>query len=293
MQQGAGMSKSETQPSFSDTVLRIRVGIGGWNFAPWRDNFYPDALPQHLELPYASRRVTAIEINSTYYGMQKPATFAKWREATPEGFMFSLKASRYATNRRVLAEAGDSIARFVDSGIAELGDKLGPIVWQFAPTKQFDAPDFEAFLALLPQQIDGRRLRHVVDVRHDSFMTPAFLALTHRYGIATVFTDSDDYPSFVDPAADFIYARLMRSDSHIDTGYTAEALQAWKRRACIWADGGQPDDVPTIEAAAPAVQKETREVFLYFINGAKEKAPAAAQALRQLLGFAPLAWPPA
>ncbi|HTH44859.1 MAG TPA: DUF72 domain-containing protein [Oxalicibacterium sp.] len=286
------MSKPEAHPSFSDTALRIRVGIGGWNFDPWRNNFYPDDLPHRLELDYASRRVTAIEINSTYYGMQKPATFAKWRDATPDGFMFSLKASRYATNRRVLAEAGDSIARFVESGITELGDKLGPIVWQFAPTKQFDARDFEAFLALLPEKIDGRVLRHVVDVRHDSFMTPAFLELTHRYRVATVFTDSEDYPSFADPAADFIYARLMRSNSGIATGYTADALQAWKQRACTWADGGQPDDVPTI-APASAAGKEAREVFVYFINGAKEKAPAAAQALLQLLGFPPLAWPPA
>jgi uncharacterized protein YecE (DUF72 family) len=286
------MSKPETNPSFSKAALRIRVGIGGWNFEPWRDNFYPADLPHKLELEYASRRVTAIEINSTYYGMQKPATFAKWRDATPDGFMFSLKASRYATNRRVLAEAGDSITRFVESGIAELGDKLGPIVWQFAPTKQFDAVDFEAFLALLPAKIDSCVLRHVVDVRHDSFMTPAFLSLTHRYGVATVLTDSDDYPSFSDPAANFVYARLMRSDSRIDTGYAPQALQEWKRRAYTWAEGGQPEDVPTIGPAS-ASRTEGRDVFLYFINGAKEKAPAAAQALLQLLGFPPLSWPPA
>ncbi|HEX2603441.1 MAG TPA: DUF72 domain-containing protein [Oxalicibacterium sp.] len=283
---------SQVQASLSAAALRIRVGIGGWNFEPWRDNFYPSDLPHHLELEYASRRVTAIEINSTYYGIQKPATFAKWREATPDGFLFSLKASRYATNRRVLSEAGDSVARFIDSGIAELGEKLGPIVWQFAPTKRFDPEDFEAFLALLPKNVDGRPLRHVVDVRHESFMTPAFLSLARRYQVATVFTDSDDYPSFADPTADFIYARLMRSNTAIPTGYPLSALQTLHDRAVIWAEGGQPDGLPMIEErqAPPA---GGRDVFLYFINGAKERAPAAAQTLVQLLGFTPLAWPPA
>ena len=235
--------------------------------------------------------MTAIEINSTYYGMQKPATFAKWRDATPDGFMFSLKASRYATNRRVLAEAGDSIARFVDSGIVELGEKLGPIVWQFAPAKRFDPEDFEAFLSLLPEKVDGRPLRHVVDVRHQSFMTPAFLALARRYRVASTFTDSGDYPSFADPTADFIYARLMRSAATIATGYTPAALQAWKDRALAWAEGRQPERLPLIEPAQ-AHQAGGRDVFLYFINGAKEKAPAAAQDLLRRLGFAPLAWPP-
>lgn len=286
------MSQTQASQSLSAAALRIRVGIGGWNFEPWRDNFYPDDLPQHLELAYASRRVTAIEINSTYYGMQKPATFAKWRNATPDGFMFSLKASRYATNRRVLAEAGDSITRFIDSGIAELGDKLGPIAWQFAPTKHFDADDFEAFLSLLPTQIDGLPLRHVVDVRHDSFMTPAFLALARRYRVAAAFTDSGDYPCFADPTADFIYARLMRSDANIATGYASSALQALRKDAVLWAEGGQPEDLPLIERAGTR-HADGRDVFLYFINGAKEKAPAAAQALVQLLGFSPLAWPPA
>jgi uncharacterized protein YecE (DUF72 family) len=285
------MSEAQTPTSLSKAALRIRVGIGGWNFEPWRNNFYPADLPHHLELEYASRRVTAIEINSTYYGMQKPATFAKWRDATPDGFMFSLKASRYATNRRVLGEAGDSIARFIDSGIAELGEKLGPIVWQFAPTKRFDSDDFEAFLCLLPKKVDSRPLRHVVDVRHESFMTPTFLALARRYQVATVFTDSDDYPSFANPTADFIYARLMRSETTIPTGYPLSSLQTLHDQAIRWADGSQPEGLPMIdEAQAPPAAG--RDVFLYFINGAKERAPAAAQALMGLLGFAPLAWPP-
>ena len=155
----------------------IRVGIGGWTFEPWRNNFYPAGWPHARELEYASQRLTAIEVNGTYYSSQKPATFAKWRDETPADFVFSLKASRFATNRRVLAEAGESVQRFVHSGIAELAHKLGPIVWQFAPTKVFDPADFEAFLKLLPAQADGVALRHVLDVRHASFKCPEYLAL--------------------------------------------------------------------------------------------------------------------
>src|SRR4051812_16157356 len=166
----------------------IRVGVGGWTYEPWRETFYPKGLPQKRELEYASRHLTAIEINGTYYSTQKPASFAKWRDETPDGFVFSLKGPRYATNRRVLAEAGESIRRFVDSGIAELGAKLGPIVWQFAHTKRFEPADLEAFLALLPSRIDSLALRHVLDVRHASFMSPAYLALARQYGTATVFT---------------------------------------------------------------------------------------------------------
>ncbi len=269
----------------SAATPRIHVGVGGWTYAPWRDNFYPADLAQSRELGYASRRLTAIEINGTYYGTQKPASFARWRDETPDGFVFSLKASRYATNRRVLAEAGDSIARFVGSGIAELGAKLGPIVWQFAPTKVFDPVDFEAFLALLPADVDGRRLRHALDVRHASFATPEFLALARRYGCAAVFTDSDDYPSFADPTTDFVYGRLMRSQSHLPAGFEAEALDAIAACARIWADGGEPDGVPRV--APPTPSGVPRDVFLFFISGAKERAPAAAMALLERLGAAP------
>lgn len=266
------------------TNFPIRVGIGGWTYAPWRGVFYPDDLPQSHELEYASKQVTAIEINGTYYGTQKPATFAKWRDETPADFVFSLKASRYATNRRVLSEAGDSVQRFLDSGITELGAKLGPIVWQFAPAKQFDAEDFEAFLALLPAHLDGVDLRHVLDVRHASFMDPAYLKLARRYKAATVFTDSDDYPSFADQTGDFIYARLMRASEKSRTGYAPKALQTWARRAQVWSEGGLPDDLPYVESgkAATPVAKG-RDVFVFFINGAKERAPAAARALLKQL----------
>ena len=261
----------------------IRVGVGGWTFEPWRSNFFPEGLAHSKELGYASRKLTAIEVNGTYYSTQKPATFAKWRDETPEGFVFSLKASRYSTNRRVLAEAGESIARFVDSGIEELGAKLGPIVWQFAPTKRFEPDDFGAFVELLPKQVGSLPLRHVLDVRHDSFKVPEYLALARRAKVATVFADSDDYPSFADlTAVDFVYARLMRSRTEIQTGYAATDLDAWAARARLWAAGGEPPDLPRVGESAPSKGKP-RDVFVYFISGAKERAPAAAMGLIERL----------
>ncbi len=263
----------------------IRVGTGGWTFEPWRDNFFPKGLPHSKELEYASRQLSAIEVNGTYYGTLKPASFKKWHDEVPEDFVFSLKATRYATNRRVLAEAGESITRFVESGISELGPKLGPIVWQFMPGKMFEPADFEAFLALLPAKADGIALRHVVDVRNESFMTPEFLALARRYRVATVFADAEQFPSFSDLTSDFAYARLMMSDAAIETGYADAALDAWAARAKLWAAGAAPDDLPCIEEA-PKKQRP-RDVFIFFINGAKERAPAAAMALLQRLGFKP------
>ncbi|MES2424911.1 MAG: DUF72 domain-containing protein [Pseudomonadota bacterium] len=263
------------------TTAQIRVGVGGWTFEPWRANFYPAGLPHSQELHYASRQLSAIEINGTYYGLQKPATFAKWRDETPDDFVFSLKASRLATNRRVLAEAGETVQRFVRSGIAELAHKLGPIVWQFAPSKVFDPVDFEAFLQLLPATVDGVALRHVLDVRHDSFKCPAYLALARRYNAATVFTDSDDYPSFADITGGFVYARMMRTDAALPLGCTAQALDQIAACARVWQQGEEPAGLPRVEP--PPAPTAARDVFLYFISGAKEKAPAAAVALRQRL----------
>jgi uncharacterized protein YecE (DUF72 family) len=262
---------------------RIVVGVGGWTYEPWRDNFYPADLPKSRELEYASRHLTAIEVNGTFYGAQKPATFAKWRAETPDDFVFSLKAIQYATHRRVLADGADSIKRFIESGITELGPKLGPLVWQFASTKQFDAADFETFLALLPAQADGIALRHVLDVRHESFMVPQYLALARRYKVATVFCDSDDYPSFCDLTADFVYARLMRTQSPIPTGYAPKDLKQWAANAKTWAAGGEPAGLPCVEADTPAPVKP-RDVFMFFISGAKERAPAAAMGLLKALG---------
>lgn len=262
---------------------RIRVGIGGWNFEPWRDNFYPKGWPQARELAYASQRLTAIEINSTYYGAQKPATFAKWRKETPDGFVFSLKAIRFATQRRVLADGADSIQRFVESGIAELGDKLGPIVWQLAPTHRFDATDLTAFLELLPASVDGLPLRHALDVRHASFQCPEYLALARQYKAATVFTESDDYPPIAEPTGDFVYTRIMRTQADEPLGCAPEVFPALAASARIWAEGGEPEGLPRIEAPAPAAAP-SRDVFVFFISGAKERAPHAAMALRRALG---------
>ncbi len=262
---------------------RIRVGVGGWTFEPWRDNFFPAGWPHARELEYASRHLTAIEVNGTYYSSQKPATFAKWRDETPDGFVFSLKASRFATNRRVLAEAGESVQRFVGSGIAELGPKLGPIVWQFAPTKRFDPVDFEAFVQLLPAQVDGLPLRHVLDVRHGSFMCADYLALARRHGAATVFTDSDDYPSFADITGGFVYARLMRTDAAQPQGCPPDTFAPLAACARAWRDGSEPAGVPKVQAGPAPAPAAPRDVFLYFISGAKEKAPAAAMALLKAL----------
>jgi uncharacterized protein YecE (DUF72 family) len=267
----------------------IRVGIGGWTYAPWRDNFYPAGLAQSRELEYASRQVSAIEINGTYYGSQKPATFARWAAEAPEDFVFSVKASRYATNRRVLAEAGESVARFIGSGIAELGEKLGPILWQFAPTKQFDAADMAAFMALLPAKVDGLPLRHVLDVRHESFVDPAFFKLTRQFKLASVFTDAPEFPSFADFSSDFVYMRLMNGKSSLKAGYAPKALDAWAALAQCLAQGKPADaalrqSCGVFDVTPGSKQDVARDVFVFFINGAKERAPAGAMALLKRLG---------
>jgi uncharacterized protein YecE (DUF72 family) len=259
----------------------IRIGIGGWTFAPWRNNFYPTGLVQRRELEYASRQLSAIEINGTYYGAQKPATYAKWAAETPEGFVFSLKAPMRIMQSRVLAKAGAQVDDFL-GGIAALGDRLGPVVWQFDAGTHIDREDFTAFLDLLPSGIDGRRLRHVLDVRDSEFVDARYISLMRDRGMATVFTDSRDYPSFSDITADFVYARLMRSRSEIDTGYNTEELDRWAARARLWARGQEPDDLPRIihNGTPPA---EQRDVFVYFISAAKERNPAAAMALIEKL----------
>jgi uncharacterized protein YecE (DUF72 family) len=261
------------------SLARVYVGVGGWTYEPWRDNFYPAGLPHDRELAYASRQLSAIEVNGTYYSSQKPSTFAKWRDQTPEGFVFSLKASRFATNRRVLAEAGESVQKFVGSGIAELGTKLGPIVWQFAPTKRFDEVDFGAFLQMLPTRVEGLPLRHVVDVRHESFKCAAYLALARQHGVATAFTESDDYPRMADLTGSFVYARVMRTESDQAEGCPPAALDALASCAEQWLKGGEPAGLPRLEPALPP--QTPRDVFIFFIAGAKEKAPAAAMALRR------------
>lgn len=253
--------KSTTGKSFAG---KIRVGIGGWTFDEWRDGaFYPEGLTQKKELAYAASVLTSIEINGTYYSTFKPESWAKWRSETPDGFVFSVKASRYSTNRRVLGDGNESITKFLAQGLEELGDRLGPINWQFMGTKKFDPVDFEAFLKLLPKKVEGIIVRHALEVRSPTFKDQRFYDLARKYNAAIVFADDEDFPEIDEPAADFTYARLMRTKANVKTGYAAPELDAWAKRAKAWAKRG--------------------DVFLYFISGAKVRAPAAALALIERL----------
>ena len=238
---------------------KIFVGVGGWNFAPWRGSFYPKGLTQARELEYASGKLTAIEINSTFYGLQKPATFKKWHDATPDGFMFSVKAPRFVTNRGDLASGASSIERFLASGVLQLGDKLGPINWQLAPAKQFDAREIAEFLALLPRKIEGRSLRHALEVRHASFDCEEFVALVREHQVAVVESGDSEYPRIQAHSAPFSYLRVMGTKASAPKGYAPAALSRWRERAQILARDG--------------------DVFFYFISGAKERNPQAALAL--------------
>ena len=273
------MAKAKTASSKSGSIF---IGIGGWTFEPWRGVFYPEKLAQAKELSYAASKLTSIEINGTYYGSQKPESFRKWAAEVPDGFVFSVKGPRFATNRRVLAEAGDSIKRFYDSGVLELHDRLGPVLWQFAPTKKFDGADFGKFLELLPRKLDGRALRHVVEVRHDSFCTPDFVALLREFETPVVFAEHGKYPAIADVVSDFVYARLQKGDDKIPTAYPAKALDAWAECARAWAQGKVPDGLP-LSDPAHAPKKAARDVFVYFIHEAKVRAPAAAMALIERL----------
>ena len=246
---------------------RIRVGIGGWDYDPWRGTFYPGGLAKAKQLRFAAEHLTAIEINSTYYSSQKPATFANWAKTAPDGFQFAVKASRFATNRKLLAEAGESVGRFLGQGITELGDRLGPILWQFMATKKFDAGEFAGFLKLLPDKLDGIPLRHALEVRHESFRDPAFFALAKNANAAIVFADSEQFPEIDEPTADFTYARLQRCVEGCPTGYDEQSLDRWAEQAKAWQKRG--------------------DVYVFFISGAKVRAPAAALALQERLGIAP------
>jgi uncharacterized protein YecE (DUF72 family) len=243
---------------------KIRIGIGGWTYEPWRGVFYPDGLAQKRELEYASHQLTSIEINGTYYSTFKPASWAKWREETPDGFVFAVKGSRYCTNRKELAGAGESVTRFIGQGLSELRDRLGPINWQLMGNKKFDPADIGAFLELLPREVGGLPLRHALEVRHASFKDERFYELARRHNVAIVFADSEEFPSIEQATADFTYARLMRTKEEVETGYTAAETDQWARRAQAWSERG--------------------DAFVYFISGAKVRAPAAARALIQRVG---------
>ncbi len=256
----------------------IYLGIGGWTFEPWRGVFYPKDLKQKDELNYASRHLTAIEINGTYYSTFKPDSWRKWRNETPDGFVFAVKASRFVTNRRVLAEAGESMEKFLTQGMTELGDRLGPLFWQFANTKKFDADDFEGFLALLPKTLDGVALRHAVEVRHDSFCTPAYPALLRKYGVANIYAKHSKYPEIADLTADFAYARLQTGSDDVETAYPLPELDQWAGRFKAWAAGDTPADLPLVDPGHSA-PKTPRDVFAFVIHEGKVRAPAAAMAL--------------
>jgi uncharacterized protein YecE (DUF72 family) len=256
--------------------MSIYVGIGGWVYPEWRDNFYPKGLSQKRELEYASSQLTAIEINGTYYGSQKPESFRKWHAETPKSFVFAVKGPRFATNRRVLAESGDSIEKFFASGVTELKEKLGPVNWQFMATKKFDAQDFEAFLKLLPKKMNGLAIRHAVEVRHDSFKTDAFVTLCRKHDVAIIFGADSEFPLIADVTADFIYARIMGTQAKEKLGYPSAILKKWAERAKAWEKGESPKAALLV---APAAPKKKRDVFLFVISGAKERNPAAAQAI--------------
>lgn len=272
-------AKNQTAPAPG----RIRVGIGGWSYAPWRGTFYPKGLKQADELSYAASHLTSIEINATHYRLQSAKSFRSWANAAPDGFVFSVKGPRLVTQQKVLAETGNFIKRFIGSGLAELGEKLGPVLWQFAPFKKFERDDFGRFLEHLPHEIDGLKLNHIVEPRHASFGTPEFIELLREHCISPAFTDAETWPSIADQTGNIVYARLQRGDDTLDQAYPPAELDAWAARAKLWAEGGAPADLPLV-AAAHKSDARPRDVFIYFIHEGKLRAPAAAMALLERLG---------
>ncbi|KQS72974.1 hypothetical protein ASG39_04435 [Rhizobium sp. Leaf371] len=262
----------------SGKLGKVRVGIGGWTFDPWEGTFYPEGLAKKRQLEFAGKALQVIEVNGTYYSSQKPETFAKWASEVPDDFVFTLKASRFATNKKVLADAGESIARFLGQGLTELGAKLGPILWQFMPTKKFDAADFEAFLALLPEKQDGLALRHAIEVRHVSFQTPEFVEMARRHNVAIVCADHAEYPLLADVSADFVYARLQTGSDDIETCYDEKRLSEWQARLETWRSGGVAEGLPLL---ADPVPHHPRDVFAFFIHEGKVNAPRGAIELQK------------
>ncbi len=258
----------------------IRVGIGGWTFAPWRGTFYPPGLPHNQELAHASRKLSAIEVNGTFYGSQKPESFRAWRDQTPDDFVFALKGPRFTTHRRDLSEAGVSVQRFLATGVTELGEKLGPLLWQFPPTRVFDAVALRPFLEALPDRHDGRALRHVVEARHPSFADPDWIALLREFGVANAIVESDKHTLLADVTAPFIYARLERNADDQPEGYDSPALDGWAARFRLWAAGKPVKDLP--QTAKPK-KAPPADCFVFFISGEKVAAPHAAAAMIQRL----------
>ena len=263
--------------------MAIRTGIGGWTYPDWRKGtFYPEGLVQKRELEWASRQLGAIEINGTYHSLQKPESFRKWREATPEGFVFAVKGSSYVANRKVLASAGDSLANFFGQGIEELGDRLGPILWQMMGTKRFDAEDIAAFFELLPRELKGLHLRHAIEVGHESFACAEFVDLARAAGVAIVWCEQESRTPIADRTADFAYLRCKNLVSEEPTGYPPEGVERIARLCRAWAAGEAPGGLPYVGDAADS-RERGGDVFAFMINGAKERAPAAAMALAENL----------
>ena len=246
------------------TDPRIRIGIGGWTYEPWRGTFYPDGLPQRRELEYAARALGTIEINATFYGRQSPKSWENWAGSVPDGFQFSIKGSRYVVTRPKLADAGEGIGNFLAQGMTALGSKLGPILWMLAARRKFDREDIAAFLKLLPRKYDGIPLRHVIEPRHESFRDESFFDLCRGHGVAVVYGDDDEFPLLDADTADFRYARLQRMKEEVPTGYDGKSLDRF----------------------AGLVRGWEKDSYVFMINGAKVRAPSAAMALQDRLGFA-------
>jgi uncharacterized protein YecE (DUF72 family) len=244
----------------------IRVGIGGWTYPPWRGSFYPDKWPQSRELEYAARQFGAIEINATFYGRQSPKSWAAWAETVPDGFQFAIKGSRYCVTRPKLADAAEGVGNFLAQGLSALGPKLGPILWMLAARRKFDREDIARFFELLPLELDGIKLRHAIEPRHESFADESFFSLCRDHDVAVVFGDDDEFPCIDADTASFAYARLQRMREDVPTGYDEQHLAAFAERAQRW-------------------QKDGRDSYIFMINGAKVRAPAAALALAERLGI--------
>jgi uncharacterized protein YecE (DUF72 family) len=276
----AGGAWQSVRPVFGSGVPAvdgIRIGVGGWTYAPWRHAFYPEGLVARRELEYASRRFSSIEINGTFYGARRASEYAQWREQTPPGFVFSVKAPQHITQRGPLARCGKAAGAFLNGGLAELGDRLGPVLWHMPPSRIFDAEDLAAFLDLLPRTLDGRPLRHVIEPTHPSFVDPRYVEVARAFGVGTAYTDAPDQPAIADVTGRVVYLRLMRTRVDVAEGYPTAEIEAWLDRVRVWAAGGEPDDLPRI--AEPAPPRGEREVYVYFIGGAKQRNPAAAMAM--------------
>lgn len=256
---------------------RIRAGIGGWTFEPWRGVFYPEKLSQKRELEYASRQLSAIEINGTYYSSFKPDSWAKWRESTPAGFKFAVKASRFCVNRKKLTDGKQSLEFFFNQGLTELQDRLGPILWQFMATKKFDYDDFAGFFDLLPKSLDGLPLKHVIEVRNATFADPKFIALCRDHNLAICNSENDNYPFIADVTSDFVYLRLISASDDIPTGYGSADLDKWAGRLKAYAQGGMPADFTPIDRTG--LPETPRDVYAFVIHEGKVRAPAAAMEL--------------